>query len=206
MLGTKTSQLNFADMDEWFKKIPENSFYYRLRKWADENIKDEDFAYLFPSSIGRPSIPPSLSFLAIFIQLHNEYSDREMQEAALFGDRVKFALGSSRSPEYEITKSTLSRHRAVFIENNIMRDFLKKSLYNAADYGLFEDASSDIVDSFMIHGAVSKRDTYMLIKMAMNRTLRLADQERVLQKARKEQQSPEFKEKYRLRPRVKNNL
>lgn len=177
MLGSKTSQLNFADMDNWFKKIPTNSFYYRLRKWADENIKDEDFAALFPSSTGRPSLPPSISFLAVFIQLHNEYSDREMQEAALFDDRVKFALGLSRSPEYEVSKSTLSRHRAMFIENNIMRSYLKKTLYSAADNGLFEDANSDIVDSFMIHGATTKRDTYTLIKMAMKRTLKLAEQE-----------------------------
>jgi hypothetical protein len=167
-------------MDNWYKKIPTNSFYYRLRKWADENIKDEDFADLFPSSTGRPSLPPTISFLAVFIQLHNEYSDREMQEAALFDDRVKFALGLSRSPEYEVSKSTLSRHRAMFIENNIMRSFLKNTLYSAADHGLFEDATSDIVDSFMIHGATSKRDTYTLIKMAMKRTLRLAEQEGLL--------------------------
>lgn len=177
MLGKKTAQLNFADMDDWFKKIPTSSFYYRLRKWADENIKDEDFAALFPASTGRPSLPPSISFLAVFIQLHNEYSDREMQEAALFDDRVKFALGLSRTPEYEVSKSTLSRHRAMFIENNMMRSFLKKTLNSAAEQGLFEDASSDIVDSFMIHGATSKRDTYTLIKMAMKRTLRLAERE-----------------------------
>lgn len=177
MLGKRTSQLNFSDMDNWYEKIPKDSFYYRLRQWAESNVKDEDFDQLFPSSTGRPSIPPSISFVAVFIQLHNELSDREMEEAARFDDRVKFALGLSRTPEYDLTKSTLSRHRGLFFENDIMRKYLKISLQNAAQLGLFEDADSDIVDSFMIHGAASKRDTFTLIKMAMVRTLRLAGKE-----------------------------
>jgi hypothetical protein len=177
MLGKRNSQLNFSDMDNWYEKIPKDSFYYGLRQWAEANIKDEDFNELFPSSMGRPSIPPSISFVAVFIQLHNGLSDREMEEAARFDDRVKFALGLSRTPEYDVSKSTLSRHRGLFLGNGIMRHYLKVSLHNAAKIGLFEDANSDIVDSFMIHGATSKRDTFTLIKMAMVRTLRLADKE-----------------------------
>lgn len=177
MLGKQKNQFNFSDMDGWFNRIPKTSVWYKLRQWADANVADEDFVHLFDDTGGRSSVPPRLTFIAFFIMLDQMFSYREMHEAAMFDDRVKFVLGLSRTPEYELTKSTLNRHHQMFMNDQVFRQYFKRSLHDAAAVGMFEGASSDIVDSFMVVGATSKRDTYTLIKKAMLFVLRQAEED-----------------------------
>ncbi|HHY93743.1 MAG TPA: transposase [Firmicutes bacterium] len=49
------------------------------------------------ADIGRPSISPAQLTGAILIQLEKGLSDRELEEATLYNDRVKYALGMSRN-------------------------------------------------------------------------------------------------------------
>jgi hypothetical protein len=31
MMGKLTNQINFSDTDEWYKRIPQNSFWHKVR-------------------------------------------------------------------------------------------------------------------------------------------------------------------------------
>ena len=177
MLGKMNPQLNMSDMDGWFNKIPKQSFWHQLRVWAGQNMHEDDFAHLFSNTTGRSSIPPQITFTAMFIMLNKGYTYREMPEAAMFDDRVKYALGLSRTPEYVLTRSTLNRHHQLFMEDETVRKYLKKTLQDAVELGMFEGCDSDLVDSFMITGATSRRDTYTLIISAVNLVLKTAAEE-----------------------------
>jgi len=177
MMGRMNPQLNMSDMDEWFKKISKQSFWHQLRTWSEQNVHEDDFAHLFSCATGRSSIPPQITFLSMFIMLHKGYSYREMSEVAMFDDRVKYALGMSRSPEYTLTRSTLNRHHQIFMEDESIRKYLKRTLRDAVESGMFEDCDSKLVDSFMIAGATSRRDTYTLIIKAVNLVLKTAVEE-----------------------------
>ena len=54
MLGKTERQVSFSDY--WLQgRIPESSYWHKMRKWAMENLKEEMFQPLF-SYYGRPSI------------------------------------------------------------------------------------------------------------------------------------------------------
>jgi hypothetical protein len=94
MLGKADRQMSFSDF--WLKgKISETSFWSILRRWAMNNLNDEMFQPLF-SYYGRPSVSPVYSFTAMMIQLEKGYSDREIEEASRFDDRVKYAMTAPR--------------------------------------------------------------------------------------------------------------
>jgi len=67
MLGSQDEQLTFADMDNWQERIPKNSFYYRLRKWVENNLNYEQFAHFCSKGKGRPSLSPTRMLTAIII-------------------------------------------------------------------------------------------------------------------------------------------
>lgn len=177
MLRKEYEQLSFADSDNWQERIPKKSFYYRVKQWIEDNLDDEQFAHFYSKGKGRPSLSPTRMLTAIIIQLEKGYSDREMDEAAQFDDRVKFALKLSRSPQSRVTHASLSNYRKMFLEDDTARKLLKMTLQTATAAGLFDDADKDLVDSFMIHGATSKSDTFTLIRKAMVRVLRLSEGE-----------------------------
>jgi hypothetical protein len=54
MLGKKNNQMTFADID-FGKKIPENSYWRKLRIWGTEYLNEDDFTPLF-SEYGRPCL------------------------------------------------------------------------------------------------------------------------------------------------------
>lgn len=94
MLGKADRQISFSDF--WLKgKIPENSYWHKMRKWAIENLNDEMFQPLF-SYYGRASVSPVYTFTAMLIQLEKGYSDREIEEETRFDDRVKYAITAPR--------------------------------------------------------------------------------------------------------------
>jgi hypothetical protein len=94
MLGKVDKQITFSDY--WLQgKIPEDSYWSKIRKWANENLTDEMFQPLF-SYYGRPSVSPIYTFTAMLIQLEKGYSDREMEEEIRFDDRVKYGITAQR--------------------------------------------------------------------------------------------------------------
>ena len=177
MLREHVRQLSFADTDGWYEKIPKKSFWYRIRAWADENLRDSMFAHMY-SEIGRPSVPPTYMTVLMIIQTREGWSDGQAIEAAMFDDRVKYALGVSRTPEVSCDRSTLCKFRARALVNDLDRAILKQSLLGAATAGLLAD-DEDLVDSYMVSGAAAKQGTFLLIHQAIRGVLWQAACERV---------------------------
>lgn len=169
MLGKRSGQMTIADADLWYERISKRSVWYRMRQWSQSCLKDEAFAGWYAED-GRPSIPPSYIVTLMFLQIRMGWSDREATEAAMFDDRVKFALGMSRMPDIRPDRSTLCRYWARFLTEEMGRQLLAETLHQAADLGLLGN-DEDLVDSFMIAGAAARQGTLVLIYRAIGRVL-----------------------------------
>jgi len=170
MLGRRPTQTSFADTDEWYKRIPARSVWAQVRAWTAAHIHDEDYADWYQET-GRPSIPPSFVLPLLLLQLRQGWSDREAVEAAFYDDRVKFALGLSRSPEIQMERSTLCKYRGRVLATDTDQALLRATLTAAADAGLL-GADEDLVDSFMVAGAAARPGTLTLIRRAIAAVLR----------------------------------
>lgn len=171
MMGRRNPQLGFDDV-MWRQRIPSNSFFARLSRWAEGNLRDDDFEPMYPND-GRPSHSPVVMVLSLLIQLEMGYSDREMEQESRFDDRVKYALGVGR--EFGgIDAVCFSQFRARLLEHDFALVLLDRTLTSAQEAGLFSAGNIEAIDSFMVHGAAAKQDTFTLIRSAILRVLRLA--------------------------------
>src|SRR2546430_14624271 len=73
--------------------VPAGSMFAFLAAHRGELFGDEDFADLFPSGKGRPSVPASVMASVMVLQVLHDYSDSEAAEAARCGLRGKAAGG-----------------------------------------------------------------------------------------------------------------
>lgn len=169
MLGRRSRQTSLADIDGWQNRIPVGSVWYRMREWSDAHLSDDAFAGWYAAN-GRPSVPPSYMVTLLLLQVRQGWSDREAVDSAMFDDRVKYALGTSRMPEIRCDHSTLVRYRARFLETGMGRQLLRETLHEAADAGLLGN-DEDLVDSFPIAGAAARQSTHVLIYRAIGRVL-----------------------------------
>jgi transposase len=170
LLGHRPSQTSFADTDEWYKRIPARSVWAQMRAWTAAHLHDADFAHWYAET-GRPSIPPSLIVPLLILALRQGWSDQEAVDAAFYDDRVKFALGLSRSPEITLDRSTLCKYRGRLLAVDADRLLLRQTLTVAAEAGLL-GAEEDLVDSFMVAGAAARQGTLTLIRRAVAAVLR----------------------------------
>ena len=142
----------------------------QVRAWTTAHIHDAGYPAWYAET-GRPSIPPSFVIPLLLLALRQGWSDREAAEAAFYDDRVKFALGLSRSPEIPIDRSTLCKYRGRVLATDTDRALWQQTLRVAADAGLL-GADEDLVDSFMVAGAATRPGTLTLIRRAMAAVLR----------------------------------
>ncbi len=170
MLGRADRQTSFSDF--WLKgKIPENSFWSILRKWAMENLDEERFQPLF-SYYGRPSVSPVYSYTAMLIQLEKGYSDAEIEEASRFDDRVKYAMTAPRDFD-GIDAVTLCDHRKRLFGSDIGLEILKETIEKAKAVGMFSEENLHAIDSFMVWGASARQDTYTMIYQGIKMLLKV---------------------------------
>ena len=73
--------------------VPAGSMFAFLAVHRQELFGDEDFADLFPSGRGRPSVPASVMASVMVLQVLHDYSDAEAAEAARCDLRWKAACG-----------------------------------------------------------------------------------------------------------------
>ena len=73
--------------------VPAGSMFAFLAAHRGELFTDEDFADLFPSGRGRPSVPASVMASVLVLQVLHDYSDAEAAEAARCDLRWKAACG-----------------------------------------------------------------------------------------------------------------
>lgn len=171
MMGRTEKQMTFSDY--WLKgKIPESSYWHKMRKWALENLDEKMFQPLF-SFYGRPSISPIYTFAGMLVQLDKGYSDREFEGESRFDDRVKYAITAPRDFE-GIDANTLSDHRKRYFNSEIGRKIFIQTIGKAREEGMFSEENLNVIDSFMVWGAASKQDTYTLIYQGIKMVLRFA--------------------------------
>src|SRR5215469_17395937 len=73
--------------------VPAGSMFAFLAAHRGELFADEDFADLFPSGRGRPSVPASVMASVLVLQVLHDYSDAEAADAARCDLRWKVACG-----------------------------------------------------------------------------------------------------------------
>jgi len=93
MLGKEDKQISFFDTEfACSHLIDKNSFYAKMRNFADKIITDDDFADIYCLDNGRPSVPPARLTKVLILQNYEDLSDREAFENICFNIKWKYAL------------------------------------------------------------------------------------------------------------------
>src|SRR6266498_3292630 len=79
--------------------VPEGSMFAFLATHRGEVFPDEEFADLFPSGRGRPSLPAPVAAAVLTLQTLHDLSDAETAEAARCDLRWKVAVGMALDDE-----------------------------------------------------------------------------------------------------------
>jgi len=134
----------FEDLLGWEQRIPRNSVWHALRTWREAHLKDEDFAGLYKAT-GRPAVSPARLTCALLIQMEQNWSDRQLEEATAFDDRVKYALGMGRS-DPPLDATTLCRHRRRLLENDYGQELFERVVQQAKAEGFLSSEATVRLD------------------------------------------------------------
>jgi transposase len=171
MLGERSAQRGLFEADTLFADfVGKRNFYGFLASQRDELFRDEDFAGLYCSNNGRPSVPPSLLATAVVLQAYDGISDDEAKQRADYDLRWKVALGI----ELEVrpfAKSTLQEFRAQLIVHDQTRAIFQRSLEVAKRRGVWKKGHPQherqhmklALDTTHILGRGAVKDTYNLL-------------------------------------------
>ena len=161
MLG-KQSDLDGGE-HAYLDYVGRDSFYGFLASRRGELFCDEDFAELYCSDNGRPSVPPSLLATALLLQTYEGVSDEEAKARADFDLRWKVALGIGLE-EKPFAKSTLQLFRARLLLHEQVRAIFQRSLDFARHIGYFRSPKLRVVlDTTYVLGRGAVKDTYNLL-------------------------------------------
>jgi len=169
MLGTVDGQGSLFGVELFLDGLFEgddSSFYARMATHGSALIRDEDFADCYSSSMGRPSIPPSLLMRAVLLQLRDDVSDREAARRACKDLDWKRALGID-ADAVPFHATTLCVFRSRLLINDADERVLKATLRRAVDTKLFPKKVLALVDSTGVMGAAAVADTYELVRQAI---------------------------------------
>jgi hypothetical protein len=151
--------------------VPAGSMFAFLAAYRAEVFPDEEFADLFPSDRGRPSIPATQMAAVIALQTLHDYSDREAAEAVRFDVRWKVALGAPLD-DAGFDPSTLVywRRRIAKSERpHRVNDAVKKI---AEETGILKGRRRRAVDSTILADGVATQDTVTQLVSAVRRVAR----------------------------------
>jgi hypothetical protein len=152
--------------------VTKGSFYERLAEHGHEFICDEDFAGLYASEKGRPSIPPSVMIKALLCATHDKLSsDRETSRRTRVDSDRKAAMGVDDCFE-GIGATTFSLMRARMVIHDADAKLFEKTLGKAVAAGVFKGKLTAIIDSSPVHGAGAVADTYELVRKMAGRLAR----------------------------------
>lgn len=165
MLTRRSNQRGLFEGDHlWLDHVGRRSFYGFLASQRGELFRDDDFAELYSSTNGRPSVPPSLLASALLLQAHERCSDEEARQRACFDVRWKVALGLEMETR-PFAKSTLQLFRAQLILHERMRLPFERSLEMARKRGFLkrERKLKLALDTTNVLGWGAVKDTYNLL-------------------------------------------
>src|SRR6266487_1545287 len=138
--------------------VPAGSMFAFLAAHRQELFGDEDFADLFPSGRGRPSVPAGVMASVMVLQVLHDYSDAEAAEAARCDLRWKAACGFPLDHE-GFDPSTLVYWRRRLAKSgrpHRISDAVKKVI---EETGVLPGRRRRAVDSTILADAVATQDT-----------------------------------------------
>src|SRR5690348_17812003 len=151
--------------------VPPGSMFAFLAAHRGELFGDDDFADLFPSGKGRPSVPASVMASVMVLQVLHDYSDAEAAEAARCDLRWKAACGFPLD-HGGFDPSTLvywRRRLAKSDRPHRVNDAVKKVIEQT---GVLTGRRRRAVDSTIVADAVATQDTVTQLVSAIRRVAR----------------------------------
>jgi transposase-like protein DUF772/DDE family transposase len=152
--------------------VPAGSMFAFLAAHRGELFTDEDFADLFPSGKGRPSVPASVMASVMVLQVLHDYSDPETAEAARCDLRWKAACGFPLD-HGGFDPSTLvywRRRIAASDRPHRVNDAVAKVI---EETGVLRGRRRRAVDSTILADAVATQDTITQLVAAIRRVSRV---------------------------------
>src|SRR5215472_13745991 len=152
--------------------VSAGSMYGFLAAHRGELFTDEDFADLFPSGRGRPSVPASVMASMLVLQVLHDCSDAEAAEAARCDLRWKVACGLPLD-HGGFDPSTLVYWRRRLAKSSRpyrINDAVAKVI---AGTGILRGRRRRVVDSTVLADAVATQDTITQVIAAIRRVGRV---------------------------------
>src|SRR4051794_2516053 len=148
--------------------LPSGSVYAFLAEHRRELFPDEMFADLFPSRLGRPSVPGDVVASVLVLQALESRSDREAAEALTFDLRWKAAVGwPIGTPAFHPTVLTWWRRRlAASVRPNRIFEAVREVV---AATGVLSGKTRRVLDSTILTDAVATQDTVTQLIAAIRR-------------------------------------
>ena len=151
--------------------VPPGSMFAFLAAHRQELFGDDDFADLFPSGKGRPSVPSSVMASVMVLQVLHDYSDAEAAEAARCDLRWKAACGfpldhGGFDPSTLVYwRRRLARSRRPHRVNDAVKKVIEQT-------GVLTGRRRRAVDSTIVADAVATQDTITQLVSAIRRVAR----------------------------------
>lgn len=155
--------------------VPSSSVYALLHRERDRLFPDELFVDLF-SDRGRRSVPPSVVATVVVLQRLEGLSDREAVERYTFDARWRYAAGVGGYDTGgwgRFAHTVLVDMRARLAASADPKRIFRVSKEAASAAGLV--GVRRVLDSTPLYDAVATMDTITLIRSALRRLLRVAD-------------------------------
>jgi hypothetical protein len=152
--------------------VPAGSMFAFLAAHRGELFADEDFADLFPSGRGRPSVPASVMASVMVLQVLHDYSDSEAAEAARCDLRWKAACG------FPIDHAGFDPSTLVYWRRRLAKSQRPHRISDAVrrvigETGVLKGRRRRAVDSTILADAVATQDTITQLVSAIRRCSRL---------------------------------
>jgi DDE family transposase/transposase-like protein DUF772 len=172
MQGTSPAQHGVMDAESALDRLmPAGSVYAFLAEHRRELFPDALFADLFPSPLGRPSVPAEVVASVFVLQALEGRSDRDAVEALSFDLRWKAATGwPVDKPGFHPTVLTLWRRR-------LARSDRPQRIFDAvrevvAATGALTGKTRRALDATVLEDAVATQDTVTQLIAAIRRVRR----------------------------------
>jgi IS5 family transposase len=152
--------------------VPAGSMFGFLAAHRGELFADEDFADLFPSGRGRPSVPASVMASVLVLQVLHDYSDAEAADAARCDLRWKAACG------FALDHGGFDPSTLVYWRRRLARSDRPHRISDAvgrviAETGVLKGRRRRAADSTVLADAVATQDTITQLIAAIRRCARV---------------------------------
>jgi hypothetical protein len=151
--------------------VPSGSMFAFLAAHRRELFGDDDFADLFPSGRGRPSVPASVMASVMVLQVLHDYSDAEAADAARCDLRWKAACG------FPLDHGGFDPSTLVYWRRRLAKSDRPHRITDAVqkvvqETGVLAGRRRRAVDSTILADAVATQDTITQLVAAVRRVIR----------------------------------